>query len=66
MIDRTGVISTKYDTELSSLIRLCAVYDKIRQDNDIIDHTILLYIVKEAELSCLIRQGTVYDEDQTG
>ena len=37
---------------------------KTRQDNDVIDHTDVVYIENETELSWLIGLGTIYDENQ--
>ena len=39
---------------------------KMKQDNNVIDHTSLLYTENETELSCPIGQGTVYDQNQMG
>lgn len=40
---------------------------KMRQDNDVTNHTSPLYTKKnEIEMSCPIQQGMVYDEHQTG
>ena len=37
---------------------------KTRQDNNVNDHTSLLYAEYESKLSWPIRQGTMYDEDK--
>ena len=37
---------------------------KTRQDNNVIDHTDVVYIENETELSWLIGLGTSYDENQ--
>ena len=37
---------------------------KTRQDNNVIDHTDVVYIENETELSWLIGLGTIYDENQ--
>lgn len=39
---------------------------KRRQDNDMIDHIIVIFVEYDAELSRLIRQWVVYDEDEKG
>ena len=38
--------------------------EKTRQDNNVNDHTSLLYAKYESKLSWPIRQGTMYDEDK--
>ena len=38
---------------------------KTGQDNDVTDHTNLLYAENEIELSCLIQQCIIYDENYT-
>ena len=41
-----------------------SIVTKTRQDNDVIDHTDVVYIENETELSWLIGLGTIYDENQ--
>lgn len=46
-----GLISIEYDTELSRLMRQCAVYDKDETGNDVTDHTGRLYARFETKFS---------------
>ena len=56
----------KNDTELLGPIRLGAVYDKIRQDNKVVNLPCVVYTEKETKLLWLIGPSAIYHENQTG
>lgn len=50
MIDRIGAVYIENNTKLSGPIGPGMVYTKIRQDNDVTDHTDVVYTENETEL----------------
>lgn len=60
------VRSTQKQTEMSWSIKLGTVYHETRQNNDIIDHTSVVYVENDTELSWLIGPSIVCNENQTG
>lgn len=53
----------KNKTEMSWSIKLGTVYHETRQNNDIIDHTSVVYIENDTEMSWLIGPSIVCNEN---
>lgn len=64
MTDCISLVYAENDIKLSRPIRLCVVYDKTRQDNDVTDLPRAVYTKNEIELLRLIILDAVYDENQ--
>lgn len=50
MIDHIGLVYAKNDTDLVGPIELGAVYDKTKQDNDVVDRIGIVYTKNNIKL----------------
>ena len=68
VLDLNGVISIKYDTEQSRLIRQCVVYDEdeTRQGRDLSYRFNLCWTQNWTFIDDPKGRGMVYDEEQIG
>ena len=66
MTDRTGIVYIENDIELSGPIEQGMLYDKTKQNNDVIDRTVGFYVENEIDLLWLIGLGAICHENVTG
>lgn len=63
MIDHIALAYTEIETQLSGPIWPCAACDETKQDNDVIDHTSVVYVENEIELLWSIKLSVIYDKN---
>lgn len=65
MTERTGAVYEENDIKLSWPIDRVRFVTKTRQDNDVIEWIVMVYLENDIELMWQMRMGVIFDEDKT-